>query len=47
MAHGGYKHLVKTSLMCCNVVLKGTGMDEAVLAPCAKVLMTLYLATLW
>ena len=44
MAHKGYLTLVKTSIMHCNSVLNGSGVDETVLAPCVKVLMILHLA---
>ena len=36
--------LVRTSVVCCFSILHSSGVDETVLAPCFKVLMTLYLA---
>ena len=47
VADEGCLHLVKISLMFCNSVLKSFGVAEAVLFPCVKVLMMLYVAPMW
>ena len=45
-AHAGYLDLVRTSLRFCCSVLKCSGMEEAVLALCSNVLITLYFAAM-
>ena len=47
IAHDGYLQLVMTSLKICFSVLSSSGLDNTVLAICGKVLMTLYLASMW
>ena len=48
MAHLGYLHCIRTLSRGCNSLVNNCGMEQMVLAPCVRLLITLYFAArLW